>query len=272
MLTVRRLALILFVFILPVTVIYESPAEAGLLKNSKRVGDRSSMTIIRRPSSGARKRIFAPGERPARAAPGSTSRRQRHDWFWKIHSTGIASADPARWQAALTTLDERRAGGKAIVGIDHLRQITLAYGPQISAAAKRHNVSEMILIAVISVESRGRAKAVSPKGARGLMQLMPATAKRFGVSDSLDPAQNIGGGASYLNWLLTEFGGDPLLALAGYNAGEGAVRKHKGVPPYAETRDYVVKVFDALSALQAVCPAMKAGPRTRCNLGAGPAT
>ena len=80
------------------------------------------------------------------------------------------------------------------------------------------------------------------------MQLIPATARRFNVKDAYDPSQNIAGGAAYLNWLLKEFNGDVLLALAGYNAGEGAVRKHKGVPPYKETRDYVVKVLDAIVA------------------------
>ena len=73
------------------------------------------------------------------------------------------------------------------------------------------------------------------------MQLIPATARRFGVADAFEPAANIAGGAAYLDWLLHEFGGDVLLALAGYNAGENAVHEHNGVPPYPETRDYVVR-------------------------------
>jgi len=139
------------------------------------------------------------------------------------------------------------------------------YGTEIRNAARKHNVSEALLAAVITVESLGKSKAVSHKGAQGLMQLIPATAKRFGVTNAFDPAQNIAGGATYLSWLLNEFRGDALLALAGYNAGEGAVRKNKGVPPYAETRDYVVKVMDAMAALQGICPDSAKSPRTRCS-------
>ena len=105
----------------------------------------------------------------------------------------------------------------------------------------------------IAVESAGRTDAVSSAGAQGLMQLMPATAKRFGVQDSTQPSQNIAGGVKYLNWLMEEFGNDPILVLAGYNAGEGAVRKHEGVPPYAETRDYVPKVLAAFQVARALC-------------------
>ena len=248
----------------------ESTAEAGYLKNGVRVGNRSKMTIVRRPAAGARKRIFTPGERRRAPSPGaSASRKQEHAWFWKIHSTAASAGSPGRFSAALATMTERRAAGKALVTLPTLRQIADSYGEDISRAARTHDVSDALLLAVISVESRGRSKAVSPKGARGLMQLIPATAKRFGVADPFDPRQNIDGGAAYLNWLLREFRGDPLLALAGYNAGEGAVRKHKGVPPYAETRDYVVKVMDALSAAQTICGKTLAGPRQRCLPGTG---
>ncbi len=126
-------------------------------------------------------------------------------------------------------------------------------------------MSEVLLLAVIAVESAGRARAVSPKGAKGLMQLIPATARRFGVADSFDPAQTILGGAAYLDWLLERFGGDAILALAGYNAGEGAIERHKGVPPYNETRDYVVKVFDALAAAKDLCRTPADTPRRTCG-------
>ncbi|MDZ4305731.1 MAG: lytic transglycosylase domain-containing protein, partial [Pseudomonas sp.] len=95
--------------------------------------------------------------------------------------------------------------------------------------------------------------AVSHAGAVGLMQLIPATAERFGVSDSTDPIQNIKGGVAYLDWLLEEFDNDPVLVLAAYNAGEGAVRNNGGVPPYAETRDYVPKVLAAWQVAQGLC-------------------
>ena len=246
----------------------ESTAEAKFLKNGVRKGDRSSMTIIRRPGAGARKRIFAPGERRPGTKRGGRSgrggKKTSHAWFWKIHATGSSAASASRFTAALTTLDNRRASGKGLVDVARLRTILTTHRQEIAAAARTHRVSEALILAVISVESRGATKAVSPKGAQGLMQLIPATAKRFGVTDSFDPGQNINGGTAYLSWLLKEFRGDPLLALAGYNAGEGAVRKHKGIPPYSETRDYVVKVFDALSAAKELCAAPLTSPRQRC--------
>jgi soluble lytic murein transglycosylase-like protein len=85
------------------------------------------------------------------------------------------------------------------------------------------------------------------------MQLIPATAERFGVSDSTDPVQNIKGGVAYLDWLMKEFDNDPVMVLAAYNAGEGAVRNNGGVPPYAETRDYVPKVLAAWQVAQGLC-------------------
>lgn len=110
--------------------------------------------------------------------------------------------------------------------------------------AKTHDVSPELIKAVIKVESNFNYKAVSPKGAQGLMQLMPATAKRFGVTDSFDPKDNIQGGVKYLAYLFDEFGEENLdLVLAGYNAGEQAVRKYGNqIPPYKETQQYVKKV------------------------------
>ena len=85
------------------------------------------------------------------------------------------------------------------------------------------------------------------------MQLMPATAERFGVQDSLSPSENIGGGVAYLDWLMEQFDGDPIMVLAGYNAGEGSVQKYKGVPPFPETRDYVPKVLAAFQVARGLC-------------------
>lgn len=270
--TLRCAALCLCAILLSVvTDVFESTAEAGLLKNGVRPGDRSRMTIIRKPRPGQRKRIFKPGEQRVAPKPGKRRRKQNHTWFWKVYSPSAASASPARSQAVIQTMTERRARNGGIIGLDTLRKIAINYRGPIAQAARQHGVSEALILAVIAVESRGKIKARSNKNAQGLMQLIPATAKRFGVTNAYNASQNIRGGTTYISWLLREFRGDLLLALAGYNAGEGAVKKHRGVPPYSETRDYVVKVLDAFVAAQAICPAQVPGPRQRCAL-LGPAT
>ena len=113
-----------------------------------------------------------------------------------------------------------------------------------AAAARRHGLDPELVMAVVSVESAFRPQAVSPKGAQGLMQLMPGTARSLGVADPLDPAQNLDGGARHLGQLIELYNGDLVRALAAYNAGQGAVQRHGGVPPYRETRSYVKKVLD----------------------------
>jgi soluble lytic murein transglycosylase-like protein len=112
----------------------------------------------------------------------------------------------------------------------------------IRTAAERHGVDSRLVEAVVQVESAGNPIAVSPKGAQGLMQLMPERAAALGVRDPFDPGQNVDGGVRHLRDLLQRFRGDVTLALAAYNAGEAAVRAHGGVPPYAETREYVQRV------------------------------
>ncbi|CAO3355668.1 lytic transglycosylase domain-containing protein [Azospirillum melinis] len=109
----------------------------------------------------------------------------------------------------------------------------------VNSIAPKYGIDPALVLAVIQAESAFRTDAVSPKDAAGLMQLIPDTADRFGVGDVFDPRQNITGGVKYLRWLLAYFQGDVTLALAGYNAGEGAVDRYKGVPPYDETRNYV---------------------------------
>ena len=110
-------------------------------------------------------------------------------------------------------------------------------------AARRHGLDPALVRAVVAVESGFQPQAVSPKGAKGLMQLMPATARELGVADPFDAAANLDGGSRYLRSLLARYEGDLAKALAAYNAGMGAVARHRGVPPYAETRRYVQKVL-----------------------------
>jgi soluble lytic murein transglycosylase-like protein len=115
----------------------------------------------------------------------------------------------------------------------------------VEAAARKYDVDPLLVHSVIQVESNYNPYAVSPKGAQGLMQLMPGTARRFGVSNSFDPAENIDGGVRYLKYLSTLFPQDPRLAIAAYNAGEGAVWKYNfQIPPYRETEHYVSRVSE----------------------------
>lgn len=118
------------------------------------------------------------------------------------------------------------------------------FHPLIAHAARQTGVDAELLHAVVRAESAYNPKARSRAGAVGLMQLMPGTARRFGVRDRLDPLQSLLGGASYLAWLQRHFEGDLVLMLAAYNAGEGAVRRHgRRIPPYPETQAYVRKVL-----------------------------
>ena len=128
------------------------------------------------------------------------------------------------------------------------------YRSTVQEISRRYGVDMDLVNAVIRVESNFRPQAVSPKGCLGLMQLHPDTARRFGVRDVFDPVQNIEGGVRYLDFLLDYFQGDLELALAGYNAGENAVTRYGGVPPYPETIDYVNKVTSLYGLASARVP------------------
>ncbi len=132
------------------------------------------------------------------------------------------------------------------------RELAGAYADLIETAARRNGIDPALLTAVVKVESNFNAFAVSYRGACGLGQLIPATAKRFETKDVFDPAQNLEGSARYLRFLLERFGGRTDLALAGYNAGEGAVDRHGAIPPFRETLSYVIRVLDQASALETV--------------------
>lgn len=117
------------------------------------------------------------------------------------------------------------------------------YDDLIKEIAKKYQVEAALIKAVMHVESAFNAHAKSHAGAQGLMQLMPATARRFGVYNSYHPIDNLSGGVKYLRWLYDRFEGNIRYVLAGYNAGEGAVDQYGGIPPYRETQDYVKKVL-----------------------------
>jgi soluble lytic murein transglycosylase-like protein len=156
---------------------------------------------------------------------------------------GVANVSAKSIQYAVFKMETCYACGlQPGINFATTRLNTTAYKDEIAQAARTYGVDEAIIRAVIHAESAFRPTALSRVGAQGLMQLMPATARRFGVSNSYDAAQNIQGGVQYLAWLLKRYGGDLKLAAAGYNAGEGAVDKYKGVPPYSETRRYVERV------------------------------
>lgn len=137
----------------------------------------------------------------------------------------------------------RAVSGAYVAGYDAAARRALR--SSLVAIARTEELDPDLLDAVIVVESGYNARAVSEKGAQGLMQLMPATAERFGVADVFDPSANMRGGARYLRWLMGRFDGDLKLVLAAYNAGEGAVAAHSNrIPPYPETQRYVRRVLE----------------------------
>lgn len=168
----------------------------------------------------------------------ATTPGQAASWFWKDVPAKIKDGSRAH---ALSVIRARKGGG--LVSSKRTARVLRRWHAEILASAQRARVPAGLLAAVVVVESGGNAGAVSPAGAQGLAQLMPGTAARFGVKNAFDPAQNLRGGATYLAWLLRRYRGDIVLALAAYNAGEGAVDKHGGVPPFRETRAYVPKVL-----------------------------
>ncbi len=175
-----------------------------------------------------------------------------YDWYWAAVSPAIGLDAATRFNLAIDAIREN-ALKIGTPRLETLQGIVDTHGADILTSTVGTQVSPALVLAVIAIESAGRTDAVSSAGAEGIMQLIPATAERFGVADSMDPKANIEGGVTYLDWLLKEFDRDPVLALAGYNAGEGAVRKHQGVPPFAETRAYVPKVLAAWNVARGLC-------------------
>lgn len=220
--------------------------------------------FVKPPKSGARKRVNVQINRPepavvanpaVAATPSAAVARPKagqYDWFWAKVSPEASKSGPGRLEKAMVALSGATSKVSA-PRLQHMQDIAKLHGVDILRSTIGTKVSPALALAVISVESAGRTDAVSSAGAQGLMQLMPDTASRFGVKDSSVPQQNIAGGIKYLDWLMGEFSNDPILVLAGYNAGEGSVRKHEGVPPFPETRDYVPKVLAAFQVAKGLC-------------------
>jgi soluble lytic murein transglycosylase-like protein len=170
----------------------------------------------------------------------------------KIQTPRIESSRPKRL-VQLTSLPMNPSLGGFTTGNSDVDNFIVESG-------KRNSVDPLLLYSIMHQESSFKARAMSNKGARGLMQLMPFTASRFGVTNIWDPKQNIEGGARYMRFLLNLFNGDVQLALAGYNAGEGAVMKYGyQIPPYSETREYVRRIGNRYSLIRDPEAIAKAG-------------
>jgi soluble lytic murein transglycosylase-like protein len=165
--------------------------------------------------------------------PGAAAQASSASFAAQLQSASSATAGPPATPAASAVA--------ATAGVSELPAGT-PYAAEITAAARRHGVDPALLAGLVEQESNFNPNAGSPAGAQGLTQLMPATAASLGVTDVHDPVQALDGGAKYLRQQLNRFGGDVARALAAYNAGPGAVERFGGVPPYAETQDYVRKV------------------------------
>ena len=186
-------------------------------------------------------------------APVAPAPNQKYSWFWNKVQPGLYDGND-RFPTALAALTQG-PDGAAVLGprLQAMQTLASSYGTEILKYTVGTRVSPALVLAMISVESGGNPSAQSSAGAQGLMQLIPDTAKRFGVSDATDPDQSIRGGVAYLDWLMGNFNRDPIMVIAAYNAGEGAVSASMGVPPYDETRDYVPKVLAAWQVAQGLC-------------------
>ena len=211
------------------------------------------------------KRRAAAGVALAIASLALGARTARADIFTRVNSKGVLEATNVPASPQDFNLAYRSKGTLVhSAGFRVGASSNTVFDAHIDAAAALHGVSRALVRAIIQVESAFDSMAVSTAGARGLMQLMPATARRFGVTDSFDARQNIFAGTRYLRILLDTYGDDVSLSAAAYNAGEGAVARYSGIPPFPETRNYVRKVNALLSgavdALPSAAPALLIAP------------
>lgn len=229
-------------------VLYRCEAEDGARSYGARVLPGQRCEVVADASAGhdgQRFRTDDSGQRPAAPAGAKVSRGAvyKYERDGITHYTNVRPSQASDAKVLFTYIQTCFAcAARPGVDFHSVRLNTRAFDGEIAAAAREHGVEEALLRAVIHAESAFDPNARSHKGAQGLMQLMPATAERFGVGDPFQPEQNIRGGSAYLAWLLKRFKGDTTLAAAAYNAGEGAVDRHGGVPPYQETQRYVERV------------------------------
>lgn len=167
---------------------------------------------------------------------------KRVDRFGVIHYTNVPT-DKRFYRVVIREMPSISAVPGYRVEPSRLRVESRAFDPIIANVSRRYNVEQALVKAVIKAESGFQPNAVSPKGARGLMQLMPGTAQMHGVRNIHEPVQNINGGVQHLRMLLDRYGNNVVLALAAYNAGEGHVDQYGGIPPFEETRNYVHRVL-----------------------------
>lgn len=176
----------------------------------------------------------------------------RYEWFWDTVPTGAGHPPEQRTAKALAALAVP-GRGVPTPRLDDLKRIADAYGTALLTHSIGTKVSPALALAMIAVESAGDPSAVSAKGAVGLMQLMPATAAQYEVTDPLNPTDNIRAGMAHIDALLSRYDQDVALALAAYNAGPGAITTHGGIPPFAETRAYVPKVLATWRVARGLC-------------------
>lgn len=259
--TGRLVALLCAVLVIPAVSLAQSPPpfpdfQAKRLKppaagTSKRITvqieERANPAVPPRPAEAA-------DETAAVLVPGATKPVSLYDWFWAAVPPQTETPGPGRLQDALDVIETPNgASHLPPPRLQALQDIASTYGRDILLSTVGTEVSPAIALAVIYTESSGNPAALSKAGAMGLMQLMPSTIDRFNVRDASVPAENIKGGVAFLDLLLKKFNGDPILALAGYNAGEGALAEFAGVPPYPETLNYVPGVLSAFTVARGLC-------------------
>lgn len=228
----------------------------GLERISLRNG--FSVDCERREVVGEKVRLYLPGG----AGGGETDRAAADGNYVEVSVEAIVSVevmpDLPRAVVAPVTVSGAR-GGASAVGAPTAGEMR----EMLARAGGKHHVDADLLASVVRAESGGQVRGVSRTGARGLMQLMPGTAREMGVGDAFAPEENIEGGTAYLDWLLVRYHDDLVKAVAAYNAGPGAVDRYHGVPPYRETRAYVARVVREFNRRKMLAMAAVVAPGTR---------